>query len=797
MKCEGKCVCPRSLLWLSILMLGALLLGSATPVRAANIAVTNTQEVAATPGSVVPPGSLRAAFMAAKAGDTIVFNIPANDPGKDANGVFTINLIQPLTLSILQNTVTIDGYSQNGAQANTLKTGDNAKILIQVIANPKLSTPIDGLTLQGKMCTVKGLALGGFITAINVQQSQITIQGCFIGVKPNGTDAIANFTGIQNNISGDKMLIGGTNPAARNLISGNDTGITCLLGAGGSNIQGNYIGTTADGTKPLGNNTGVRLNSAANVIVGGPAATTGLPPGNLISGNLLDGVLIYNGAFKCFVQGNLIGTTADGSKRLAPAANVQTAQIGVSIVDSSFCQVGTNIDAPGNPDLTMRNVISGNSTGVDVTGQTSKYNSIQANIIGLDIKAATKLPNDNYGILIQGAAQLTTIGGAKTPNIVSGNSMIGIAIAEGATSSSINESLVGTNTLNAAGLGNGGDGIVIDSSPSNSISGAVVVSNGGNGIRITEAASQQNGVFQSYVGITSNKTALGNAMDGIRLDKGASNNKVKQNVISKNNKGINISDVSAKNNLGDPNSIFDNVAIGIDLGDDGPTPESPGEGSGPNNLQHAPILLSAQPTGGGSGVTVSFLLSSIDPGPFHLEFYDNSDLDPAGLAEGQTFLGAIDMNSAGSGSIDLPPAGIITAIATDSQGNTSEFSTYIRVFPPATNVTNQAAVVRGGYNYWLLQGLYLQVVTITNSSASSLPGPISLALDNLSPNATLVNLDGTTVYATPAGSPFIDLVANTGALAPGASVSVVLEFLDPSNTGITYTARVLSGAGTR
>jgi hypothetical protein len=89
---------------------------------------------------------------------------------------------------------------------------------------------------------------------------------------------------------------------------------------------------------------------------------------------------------------------------------------------------------------------------------------------------------------------------------------------------------------------------------------------------------------------------------------------------------------------------------------------------------------------------------------------------------------------------------------------------------------------------------YVQTVTLKNNSAATITGPISLVLDNLSPNVTLYNASGTTNLVTPAGSPYINANVN---LAPGVSVTVQLQFTNPGNIVFDYVPRVLAGTGAR
>jgi hypothetical protein len=65
-------------------------------------------------------------------------------------------------------------------------------------------------------------------------------------------------------------------------------------------------------------------------------------------------------------------------------------------------------------------------------------------------------------------------------------------------------------------------------------------------------------------------------------------------------------------------------------------------------------------------------------------------------------------------------------------------------------------------------------------------------LSNLSSNATMTNNNGFYNGAPYAGSPYIT-VLNTGTLAPGGSVSVSIQFTNPTNGFITYTPVTFEG----
>jgi hypothetical protein len=109
---------------------------------------------------------------------------------------------------------------------------------------------------------------------------------------------------------------------------------------------------------------------------------------------------------------------------------------------------------------------------------------------------------------------------------------------------------------------------------------------------------------------------------------------------------------------------------------------------------------------------------------------------------------------------------------------------------------SEIAVTRSGFRLNRLTGLFVQTVTLRNAGTTPIGGPISIVLDNLSGNATLANRTSTTTCAAPLGSPYITMLS-PATLAPGQSVTVTLDFANPTNQGISYTARVLIGGGNR
>ena len=233
-------------------------------------------------------------------------------------GLKTINVGSSAlgALPTITGAVTIDGYTQAGASANTLAVGNNAVLRIEL--NGASAGSVNGLNLGAGSggSTIRGLVINSFtLNGILVGSAGNTIAGNFIGTNSSGTADAGNLQdGIR--ISATGTTVGGAAPADRNLISGNDDeAIDIDAGFTGTVIKGNYIGTNAAGTAAIGNglvgdaNSGGVLIEANNTTVGGSNAGEG----NLISGNLHDGIKLYSSGNT--VRGNLIGTDAGGHGR--------------------------------------------------------------------------------------------------------------------------------------------------------------------------------------------------------------------------------------------------------------------------------------------------------------------------------------------------------------------------------------------------------------------------------------------------------------------------------------------------
>ncbi len=348
-------------------------------------------------------GSLRQAISDANAAggaDTINFNIVGA-------GVHTISLSS--ALPSITGQVTIDGSSEPGYAGTPLirldgasaGAGVNGLTLLGGAAGStirgltitrfstdgiQLQSGADGVTIAGNWIGTTGTGstgignsndgiesfalgttIGGIGTddgnvvtnngneGINLSAGGVTghvIQGNIIGLDPDGATGGGNADVGIAILAGSGNTIGGTTPAARNLISMNWEGIE--INSSDNIIQGNYIGTDASGTLNRGNRIGdgVQLQGAStNNRVGGSAVGAG----NLIAFNALHGVDVVNGSGDQ-ILGNVIHSNASLGINLGSA--------GVTANDAGDPDSGAN-NLQNFPVLTSAN---SNAAGTTIVG---------------------------------------------------------------------------------------------------------------------------------------------------------------------------------------------------------------------------------------------------------------------------------------------------------------------------------------------------------------------------------------------------------------------------------------------
>ena len=553
------------------------------------------------------------------------------------------------------------------------------------------------------------------------------IRNNFIGVNLAGDAAIANgsngvllFDGPRNN------FIGGSANNEGNVISGNrNDGIEVHSSTTINNmIQGNLIGTDSTGIVALGNGSdGVEFDGAGPNLLGG--TTTGAR--NVISGNISDGVEVWRAAQGQTIQGNFIGV---GSNGVTPLGNQRD---GITISGGSLQgnppTVSYIIDVSGSTNDTF----AGTSVG-DVNGDNRVNSILDAELAGF-IEFTTRLHNMGFGndvtvgITVFGSSgvaldmdpiasgtQLTTFVSADENN---NGTLDIIDVLRPIRSGWMGANAGGTsfpNALNRAidtfttlGTRSGDGNIIFVSDGENG---------GGNnfGAQLTELDGL--GVKRLAVGmgsdsrltqlelidpqatlVTSTDEFSNTLLAVLGLNPGQSGQQTvvgtnvtvggtvagAGNVIAYNGRdGVDVTNFLAVGNSILGNSIHDNTRLGINLGHRDVTPnDSADADSGANQLTNFPSISSV--VAQSSQHRVSGTLEALPNETYRVEFFGSGTVDPSGHGEGRDYLGHTSVTTNANGFASFNPtyalphgSSWVTATATDSENNTSEFSAAVQ-----------------------------------------------------------------------------------------------------------------------
>jgi CSLREA domain-containing protein len=615
----------------------------------------------------------------------------------------------------------ISGNTASGVLLTDAGTSGNLVQSNRIGTNPAgtaaLANTVDGVRIINGAAdnTIGGIGTGNTISGNGRHGVFLTdpgttgnlVQSNQIGTNSAGTAAVANSADGVRIVNGAAAnTIGGI--GASNTISGNGGYGAFLTGAGTSAnlIQGNRIGTTADGSALLpNNNDGVRIaGSATNNTVGGAA----LGAGNLVSGNNGSGVSLSGvGTRGNLVQGNLIGTDGTGQNGLGNVFN------GVQI-DS-----GADSNVIGGPAAGAGNNIAFNlNDGVSILGAGTRANVVQGNLI---------VANASDGVALSGKTINNAIGGTAPSqrNVLSGNTRYGVLIRDAGTNgNTVLGNFIGTNALGTAAYGNQAGVVLQLSATGNTIGGTAVgagnvISANVTGVVISDLGTSANLVQGNLIGSGVNGAALPNVRDGVAVFNNASGNLIggtvsgagntirfngRNGVLIGSDPANGIPTLAGTGNSVRGNVIANNGRLAIDLGpDDGVTLNDSAGHVGPNDYQNFPVLTSAVATG--TSTTITGTLSSKSLTPYDIDLFSNPSADPSGYGQGQTYLGAVHVmtDSAGHASFTFNIAEVLvsqftSATATDGVvKDTSEYSLDFRLVAPVVKPPAvQSVVVNDG-----------------------------------------------------------------------------------------------------
>jgi titin len=560
-----------------------------------------------------------------------------------------------------------------------------------------------------------------------------TIAGNKIGTNLTGTGAVPNYYGVIHVVASNN-LIGGTEPGAGNLISGNAQVGLYIERSTLNSVLGNTIGADLTGEVAIPNVVwGIFIGfGASNNTIGGSAPGSG----NLISGNGLSGVHVQDeDSVGNRILGNRIGTNRAGSSSLPNDDGVVVILARETIIGGADTSSPWVCDGPCN-------LISGNG-GFGVTiqgvgagtqqqtrpGRTDRLvvadqdNQVLGNFIGTDLTGASALPN-LAGVRLSYEATGNLIGGSSLlgeGNLIGGNQRDGIVVSDPLTANNqISGNRIGTTADGGSGLPNGENGVWI-------YGGASGNTVGGEGLGLGNLISGQATdplYFGVYISTESEPEAIDNQVignligtngagtsaipngGGVGVANLVTGTVIRDNVISGNSlRGILILEATGSqvrdNDIGVaadglsplPNDVFGIIlvtaphniigpgntiaynAAGVAIG----YPESVGNTITQNSIyantkEQIDFFEVAQPLAPAPNLTGwdGETVSGTACAGCQVEVFANPGPQPAG----HTYLGTT--TAAGDGTFSLtvgPGYRYLAATATDAEGTTSELST--------------------------------------------------------------------------------------------------------------------------
>ena len=310
--------------------------------------------------------------------------------GNSTNGIVVINA----------------GTSSNLIEGNLIgvNAGGNTAVLNKA-PGVLIGGGATGNTLGGTAAGAANVISGNSSFGVQVNGTGTTtnlVEGNDIGVTAAGAP-IANDVGNGLALSGGATnnTIGGTTPAAANVVSGNQGDGMDIFSAGTSNnlVEGNDIGVNAAGNAAVPNGGyGISVfNGASSNTIGG--TTSGAQ--NVVSGNSFTGVNISGaGSNDNLVEGNILGVDSTGTIALGNNG------------DAVFINGGAASNTIGGTTAAAANVMSGNTLyGIHIQGAGTSHNVVEGNFIGTDKTGSIALGNTKQGVLIDTGATADTIGG--------------------------------------------------------------------------------------------------------------------------------------------------------------------------------------------------------------------------------------------------------------------------------------------------------------------------------------------------------------------------------------------------
>jgi hypothetical protein len=308
---------------------------------------------------------------------TITFAADANGAALAAPLVIKPSTpLPPLTC----NSMTIDGGDTgNTATGGSTNAGIKVAIDGSTCVNGPVTTTCAGLEVQASNVVIKGLAIYSFSSdGVLVSTGSAVLRGNFLGTDTSGTNNAVSNAGYGLDVVGGGAYAGGsvTNPADRNLISGNSRGgVHVGINASSLTLVDNLIGGGGDGSNSI-------INGNGGVIIDGVSPSGPTPP---INARISDNFIRFN-------TGPGISTTRN---------NVQITE---NIISGNGDDAVILYDEPVLPPVITSFTFDGTNT--TVTATTTLDGTLGARV---DIFSNPSYSLTNFPSVIEGQSYLTPI----------------------------------------------------------------------------------------------------------------------------------------------------------------------------------------------------------------------------------------------------------------------------------------------------------------------------------------------------------------------------------------------------
>ena len=414
------------------------------------------------------------------------------------------------------------------------------------------------------------------------------------------------------------------------------------------------------------------------------------------------------------------GVTIDGFTQsgASPGSNPPSSATLMIELDGRNLGPGHGLPVPGFFILSSNNVIQGividsfenDGIRIQAVQDTASFNYIFCNFIGTDRTGSVargngydqEMPSAGINILVRpGSGEMYARNNIIDANLISGNHCDGIRISGfppgDIFSNRILNNYIGTDISGNTDLGNKYSGVYIgEGARNNVVRGNLISGNEFEGVCIVGNASlgvlsRQNVIEENIIGLSAAFAPLPNGRDGVSIGVEGATGEIgwaianeigPNNVIAYNGRnGVLVwehpnSPSNADQNRISENSIYDNVGLGIDLGDNGVTfNDLKDPDSGPNEELNFPEITSITYDAGLATITGTVDID-VAPSRAVIEVFRASP-DPANHGEGDLFLDSAEPDTGGNWTVvvaGLSSSDFVTTTVTDLKLNTSEFS---------------------------------------------------------------------------------------------------------------------------